>query len=148
MFKGISEIKLDDKGRFALPKRVRQQSQEGFGSKFVVTVNPFAGEKCLFLYPLPRWSEIAEAQAQWPDSDQRVRKLVRLLFGYAEELSLDKSGRVLLSQPLRDYASLRRDMVVVGHVQKMELWDKQLWTRHLEDNLLHADDPFPIEIKL
>ncbi|MCA8837338.1 MAG: division/cell wall cluster transcriptional repressor MraZ [Gammaproteobacteria bacterium] len=141
MFKGTAEIKLDAKGRFALPKRMRQTVTENFASSLVVTVNPLLRDKCLLLFPLTYWREIEEKVRAIPNSDPGVRLYQRLLIGHAEEISPDGAGRLLLSQPLRQHAELEHTLMMIGQGQKWELWAKKLWQQYLDAESSAAPTP-------
>lgn len=122
MLKGEYEYTLDDRGRLVMPPRFRGP----MGERFVAT-RGFDG--CVVLYPLLEWQRVEAKLAAEPLEN---RRLVRYLLGSAVECELDRQGRFLLPQPLRDHAAIQRDAVVVGLVNKVEVWSKERWHAYLQ----------------
>jgi len=79
------------------------------------------------LYPLSTWEMLEKQIQDLPSFDPAVKRFQRLTIGYASDLELDGSGRVLLPQALRDYASLDKKIVLVGQGKKFELWSEEAW---------------------
>ncbi len=129
MFRGVNNISLDAKGRMALPTRYRERLNERCDGQIVVTVDR---DHCLLIYPLPEWEEIERKLVRLPSLNKQARRLQRLLIGHATECQLDGNGRVLLPQPLRDFAGLQRSVVLIGQGNKFELWDEQTWNERRE----------------
>jgi MraZ protein len=120
MFLGTYTPRLDDKGRLSLPAKFRDQLTEGL----VVTRGQ---ERCLTVWPRPAFEQVAlQAQAA-PVTDRAVRDYTRLLFAGASDDQPDKQGRLSIPPMLRDYASLTRDVVVIGVVNRLEIWDSSRW---------------------
>ncbi|HSG61125.1 MAG TPA: division/cell wall cluster transcriptional repressor MraZ [Pseudomonadales bacterium] len=125
MFRGVSHINLDAKGRMAMPAKYRDRVASEFSGLMVMTID--TQTRCLLLYPLATW-EVLEKQIQdLPSFDPAVKRFQRLTIGYASDLELDGSGRLLLPQALRDYASLDKKVVLVGQGKKFELWSEEAW---------------------
>ena len=137
MFRGTSEIKLDSKGRLALPRKIRQAILDNYADQLVVTVNPLYSannpDRCLWLYPATHWQAIEQKVQAEPNSKDNIRSLQRLFIGHAEDIKPDSAGRILLSMPLRRYAGLKRDLVMVGQGNKWEIWDNQAWQTYIEN---------------
>lgn len=131
MFRGLNSIHLDDKGRMALPTRYRARLQTDADSKLIVTID--TDERCLLLYPLPEWECIEKKIEALPSFNPLSRRIQRLLIGHATEIELDSHGRVLLPPPLREYASLQKNIVLVGQGKKFEIWDEVRWQETRED---------------
>ena len=125
MFRGVSHISMDAKGRMALPARHREKLLADCAGQLVATID--TQSPCLLIYPLPTWETIEREIQELPSLNPAVRRFQRLLIGYASDLEFDASGRVLLPQSLREYASLQKKLVLVGQVNKMELWDEAAW---------------------
>jgi MraZ protein len=125
MFRGVNHISMDAKGRMALPARHREKLLADCAGQLVATID--TQSPCLLIYPLPTWETIEREIQELPSLNPAVRRFQRLLIGYASDLELDGSGRVLLPQSLREYASLEKKLVLVGQVNKMELWDEAAW---------------------
>ncbi|NLO79323.1 MAG: division/cell wall cluster transcriptional repressor MraZ [Xanthomonadaceae bacterium] len=135
MFRGVSHLSLDEKGRMSFPSRYRDRLMELCGGDLVITVDP---EHCLLVYPLPAWEEIQQKLQRLPSFNPATRNLQRLLIGYATDVQMDANGRVLLPQPLREFAYLERKVVLAGQGNKFELWDEERWTKNSEVWLAEA----------
>ena len=130
MFRGVSTLNLDAKGRLAIPTKYREQLVTHCNGQMVVTVDR---DHCLLLYPLPDWEEIERKLVKLPSFNAQARRLQRLLIGHATECELDGSGRILLPPPLREFASLDKAVVLIGQGHRFEVWDEATWqTRRAE----------------
>ncbi|QQZ28193.1 division/cell wall cluster transcriptional repressor MraZ [Thiothrix subterranea] len=138
MFRGISNISIDPKGRLAMPARYRDDIAENAAGQVVITVDHT--DKCLLIYPIYQWLKIEKTLMSLPNMNRRVRNMQRLILGHAAELELDAQGRVLLPAPLREYANLDKRAVLVGQANKLELWDADTWEAARESWLLEAQD--------
>lgn len=145
MFRGISHIAIDPKGRLAMPAKYRDAIVENAEGQVVVTVDHT--DKCLLIYPLDQWVKVEKILMSLPNMNRRVRNMQRLILGHAAELELDAQGRVLLPAPLREYAGLDKRAVLVGQANKLELWDADTWEAARAAWLQEAqDDPESNEI--
>ena len=133
MFCGASSINLDTKGRLAIPMRYRVLLREQHQAKIVITVD--INSPCLLLYPIDEWQLIEQKLLVLSDTQPTERALKRLLLGYAHECELDGNGRILLPLPLRQYANLSRQAMLVGQLNKFELWDEQAWQQQIATSL-------------
>jgi MraZ protein len=122
----------------AMPAKYRDRLTSEFGGQVVITID--TQTRCLLVYPLATW-EVLERQIQdLPSFDPAVKRFQRLTIGYASDLELDGSGRVLLPQSLRDYADLEKKVVLVGQGKKFELWGEDAWLAHREQWLAEEAD--------
>lgn len=133
MFRGVNAINMDAKGRFALPTRYRDRIAESCENQLVATID--TQERCLLLYPLPEWEKIESQIAALPAYNPATRRIQRLLLGHATELEIDGNGRMLVSQPLRDYAYLDKKLILLGQGKKFELWSEEHWTKRRDEYL-------------
>ncbi|MBM3202578.1 division/cell wall cluster transcriptional repressor MraZ [Candidatus Woesearchaeota archaeon] len=124
MFRGVSLVNLDEKGRLAMPTRYRGELLAICGGQVVVTVGL---DRCLSLYPLPEFEEIERKLVRLPSLDRHAKRLQRLLIGHATECELDGQGRFLITEPLRHYGGIDRRVALVGQGNKFEIWDETLW---------------------
>ncbi len=150
MFRGINGINIDAKGRVAMPTRYRDRLQEASRGCLVLTID--TEERCLLLYPLKVWEEIEAKLSQLPSFNPAARRIQRLLIGHATEAELDSHGRILVSQPLREYAglNLNKRAMLVGQGKKFELWDESHWQTRRSEWLAEeseGDSLFPDEVK-
>lgn len=136
MFRGVSNLSLDTKGRLAIPARYRDRIESCCASRLVITVD---SDRCLLIYPEPNWIEIERKLNQLPSFNPAARKLQRLYIGHASEVEMDAQGRVLISPELRRFAALDRRVALVGQSNKFELWDEDIWNQRCDQWLDEAD---------
>jgi MraZ protein len=147
MFRGVNQLNLDSKGRLAVPTRYREVLARLCNNQMVVTVDR---DNCLLLYPLPEWEEIEQKLVKLPSFNKQARRLQRLLVGHATECELDGAGRILLPPPLREFASLQKEVVLIGQGNKFEIWDAQTWNLRRTEWLAQGggdDGPLPSELE-
>ena len=128
-FRGVSNLSLDAKGRIVLPARYRERLVEISDSQLVVTID--TDQPCLLIYPLNEWELIEEKIEALPSFNPTTRRIQRLLIGHATDIEVDTNGRMLLSNPLREYAQLGKKVVLIGQGKKFELWDEVLWSQRM-----------------
>jgi MraZ protein len=130
LFRGVTTLNLDAKGRMAIPARHRDRIRETCASQLVVTVDK---DRCLLLYPAPEWALIERKLEELPSFNKSARKLQRLYIGHAHEVEMDGQGRILLPPELRRFAGLDRRITLVGQGKKFELWDEETWNGKVDD---------------
>ncbi len=148
MFRGLTAITIDAKGRIAVPGRYRDFISENTNGVLVLTIDP--EEHCLWLYAYSEWQEIENKLSHLPSFSPAARRLQRLLIGHATELEMDRNGRILLPQLLREYANLDKNLIMVGQGNKFELWAEEAWRDARENWLqsgLNGDEDVPAELK-
>ena len=126
MFLGEYKHSLDDKSRLTIPSKFR----EDLGASFVMTRGL---DGCLFLFPRADWSLIEQKLRAMPLTRADVRQFSRFFFSGAAELDLDKQGRVLVPQNLRDYAGISIECVIIGVGSRIEIWDELKWTTYADE---------------
>ena len=144
MFRGVTQLSLDAKGRLAIPARYRGGLMSFFFFCLIVTVDP---SKCLLIYPQPAWEPIEQKLNNLSSFNPKIRSLHRLLVGNASDVEMDTTGRILVSPPLRQFAGLSKDVVLVGQGAKFELWDEEQWNLQIENALSFKEDDMPIELE-
>lgn len=132
MFRGVSHITMDAKGRLAFPARVREKLHESCQGQIVATID--TQSRCLLIYPMPAWEAIERQIQELPSMNQAVRRFQRLVIGYATDLEFDSAGRVLLPPSLREYAGLEKKLVLAGQGKKLELWDEAGWLAEIDQS--------------
>lgn len=120
MFIGEYDHNLDDKGRIAIPIKFRGDLAKGA----VVTRGL---DNCLFLYTKEEWQKLADKLAALPISQKNTRAFARLMLAGAMDVDLDKQGRVVLPDYLREYAGLSKKTVITGLYSRLEIWDEAKW---------------------
>lgn len=82
---------------------------------------------CLWLYPLPEWEKLEQTISKLPTLNPMAGKLRRFLIGYASECEMDTQGRLLLPEKLRDYSDMQKNIVLIGQLNKFEIWNEAAW---------------------
>lgn len=139
MFRGANAISLDAKGRLAMPSRYRDELISRCAGQLIVTID--AVDSCLCLYPLPEWELIEAKLRELPSLREENRRLQRLLIGNAVDLELDGSGRFLVPPRLREYAGLDKRAMLVGQLNKFQLWDEDAWNAVADADLAAIKQP-------
>lgn len=130
MFRGAHSINLDDKGRLAIPTKFRALLQADCEGQLVCTVD--LKEPCLLLYPLSEWQQVEQKLLRLSNMVDAERRVQRILLGNALDCQLDGNGRILLAPPLRKHAGLNKKLMLVGQLNKFEIWDEERWQERLE----------------
>ena len=129
MFRGVAQLNLDSKGRLAVPARFRDALTARCSGHLVVTAD---SDRCLLIYPLPDWEPIEQKLMALSSFNAQIRELQRRLVGYAEDVVMNATGRILVPPALRNYAQLEKAAVLVGQGHKFELWSKDGWDARME----------------
>jgi len=129
VFRGVAQLNLDSKGRLAVPARFRDALTARCSGNLVVTAD---SDHCLLIYPLPDWEPIEQKLMALSSFNAQIRELQRRLVGYAEDVVMDATGRILVPPALRNYAQLEKAAVLVGQGHKFELWSKDGWDARME----------------
>ncbi|MGO1049865.1 division/cell wall cluster transcriptional repressor MraZ [Crossiella sp. CA198] len=127
MFLGTHSPKLDDKGRLTLPAKFRDALAGGL----MLTKGQ---DHCLFVFPRAEFEQMARKVAEAPFTNEAVRAYQRYLFAGTDEQRPDSQGRISITPELRRYASLTKECVVIGAINRLEIWDATAWERYLEEN--------------
>ncbi len=125
MFRGVQHINMDAKGRMAIPLRQREPILSSCRGRLVLTID--TQSPCLIIYPFDEWERIEREVQQLPSLKPAIRRFQRLILGYATEVDLDASGRLLLPPSLREYGNFEKKLVLVGQGNKLEVWAEKLW---------------------
>ena len=120
MFIGEYQHTIDLKKRVAMPSKCRVE----LGKKVVITRGM---DKCLFVYPMKTWEKLAEKLGSLPVGESGTRSFIRLMLAGAADVDLDKQGRILIPDYLKEYAGLKKDVTVAGLFDRLEIWDKSKW---------------------
>ena len=133
MFRGVATFNLDAKGRMAVPAKFRKHLDACCKGHLVVTIDH--SDHCLQIYPMPEWEAVEKKLIELPSLNLQVRRLKRMLLGYATECEMDNNGRILLPAKLREHAGLTKNIVMIGQGNKFELWNEQTWNALMDDCL-------------
>lgn len=133
MFRGATTVNLDGKGRLAIPTRYRDSLLDECEGQLVCTID--LHQPCLLLYPLPEWEKIEQKLSRLSSMNPAERRVQRLLLGHASECQMDSAGRLLIANTLRQHASLVKEVMLVGQLNKFELWDEQTWYQKVKEDI-------------
>jgi MraZ protein len=128
VFIGEYEHSLDSKNRIIIPSKFR----DGLGRDFIITKGL---DKCLYVYTKEQWHVLEEKLEKLPLTNKSARAFVRFFFSGANELNTDKQGRVLIPQPLLEYASINKEVVSIGVSNRIEIWSKDNWMEYNDSNI-------------
>jgi len=126
MFFGTYTPKLDEKGRLFLPAKFRDQLTEGL----VVTRGQ---ERCLTVWAMADFQGMTDRLREAPVTNKGARDYVRMLFAAASQEVPDKQGRISIPPVLREYASLSKEVMVIGAMNRVEIWDPTAWATYSEE---------------
>lgn len=124
MFYGEYIHSIDRKGRLILPSKFRDVAKANFIEKFFTTRGL---DKCLFMFAEDEWRSQESKFKSLPFTKQEARVFNRLYFSGAVEVIPDRQGRILLPQYLKDFAEIKRDVVIAGISNRIEVWSKDKW---------------------
>lgn len=133
MFIGEYQHSVDPKKRLALPSRFRGELK----NKVVVTRGL---DKCLFVYPIKVWAEIAGKLGTLPVGESATRSFIRLQLSGAIDCEIDRQGRILIPDFLKDYAGLEREVIVAGVYNRLEIWDEKKWNEYKKNAEKNSDE--------
>ncbi len=120
MFLGEYNYTMDERKRVAVPAKFRQS----LGKKAVITRGL---DNCLFLYPVREWEKLAKNIAKMPIAGSDARGFARVMLAGAMEVSLDNLGRILIPDYLKQYAGLKKKVIIAGLYNRIEIWDEEKW---------------------
>jgi len=123
MFIGEYAHTIDEKGRMAIPSKMRRD----LGSGAVVTRGI---DQCLWVFPKKEWQTLAEKLSSLPLSDANSRAFSRLMLAGAMEVEFDSQGRALLPGYLRTYAGLKKNAIIAGLFNRLEIWEAAKWSEY------------------
>lgn len=133
MFIGEYSHTIDEKGRMAIPAKMRGKLDDGA----VVTRGL---DNCLFVYTKPEWEKLAEKLAALPLTNANSRAFARLMLAGAMDVEFDKQGRILLPAYLREFANLKTKAVVAGLYNRLEIWNEEAWKDFKEKTEENTDE--------
>jgi len=137
MYRGANQLKVDGKGRMALPTRYREELTERCNGSLVVTVNATA-DNCLWLYPMDAWEQVEKQVNKLSSMKAEHVKFKRFFVGYATDVEMDKTGRILLPPALREFARIDKQIHFVGQGNKFEIWNSSDWETDCDEWLTQS----------
>ena len=133
MLMGIYQNQIDAKNRVIVPAKFREE----LGMQCILTRGL---DECLVLYPMSTWQEQQKLLSQLPRSDARVRAFLRYTYSNARDVEIDKQGRILFPQELRQFAHIEKELVTIGMIDRVEIWAKDVYDNSENGGKLTAED--------
>ena len=133
MLIGEYEHSLDVKGRLIMPVKLR----EDIGDNFIITKGL---DGCLFGFSLKEWETFEDKLKSLPLTNKNARDFVRFFLSGAVNVDIDKQGRFLIVSNLREYASMEKEVVIIGVGTRIEFWSKDKWNKYISCENISADD--------
>ena len=124
MFYGEHEHSIDRKGRLIIPSKFREVFKEHYVERFFITRGL---DSCLFVFTEDEWKKQESRFKSLSFTNSEARQFNRIYFSGACEVSCDRQGRILIPQYLKDFAQIKRDVVIVGVSNRMEIWSQEAW---------------------
>lgn len=124
MFYGEYEHRLDKKQRIIIPSTFREVSKENYVEKFFMTRGL---DRCLFMFPEEEWKSQEAKFKSMPFTKRETRKFNRLFFSGAACVIPDKQGRILIPSYLKHYAAIKKEIMIIGVSNRIEIWDRKGW---------------------
>ncbi|OIO48616.1 MAG: cell division/cell wall cluster transcriptional repressor MraZ [Parcubacteria group bacterium CG1_02_40_82] len=123
MFIGEYKHTIDQKKRLAIPAKFRKE----LGGGAVITRGL---DNCLTLYTQQEWGKVADKLGSLPSSQLEARGFARVMLAGAMEVEFDQLGRILIPDYLKDYASLKKNVIIAGLYNRLEIWDEERWGQY------------------
>lgn len=133
MFMGEFHHNIDEKGRLIVPSKFRYE----LGEKFVITRGI---EECLFVYSVDEWNKMVSKLNELSFTKKDARTFMRMFMSGATECELDKNGRVNIPAPLTNYAGLKKECVVIGVNDRLEIWSEDKYESFFNSNIENFSD--------
>ncbi|WP_026939582.1 division/cell wall cluster transcriptional repressor MraZ [Hippea alviniae] len=142
MFRGRFEYTLDEKGRVKIPPKFKEVIKDKHINTLVLTVF----DECIYAYPYDVWEELEKKAVNLPLTNKAARRFKRMFFSSAQDVNIDKQGRILIPSVLREDAEIDKDVVILGNLDHIEIWSKQKWENESKA-LREAEDELAEEIE-
>jgi len=133
MFIGEYNHTLDPKNRVIMPSKFREK----LGDSFVMTKGL---DNCLFIYSSRDWSIVEDELKSLPMTNKDARAFVRFFFAGACECDLDKQGRMVIPNYLKEHANIDKELVIIGVSTRIEIWSKEEWNKFNNDANISYED--------
>ncbi|MBM4135315.1 MAG: division/cell wall cluster transcriptional repressor MraZ [Nitrospira sp.] len=137
-FSGKHYFTVDLKGRIIIPAPFREIISSNYSTKLYITNH--SSEKCLCIYPLEEWNKLLEQVRTKPRSDKYIKYLMQRVIGSAVEMEMDKQGRILIPASLREDSKINTNIVIVGQLERIELWDRDEYDVLFEPSNMDKED--------
>jgi MraZ protein len=136
MFSGENRHTIDKKGRIILPAGYREDLEQKYIDKLVVTRG---FDDCLYVFPMNEWKDFEAKLKTLPMNDADTRYVIRMFYANASETNLDKQGRMFIPSDLREKVGITKDVIITGYFNRIEVWAKEKWDVYIKKD---KDKPF------
>jgi MraZ protein len=136
VFRGRYEHTIDPKGRLSIPSRYREE----LVARAVTTLILSEGDHCVWAFPLDAWEQLEERLRLHPQLSPERRSIVRVMVASAKECPLDRAGRTLIPPELREFAGLKKDVMITGALDSFEIWSRDRWADHRQTLRIGFDE--------
>jgi MraZ protein len=126
VFRGRYEHTIDPKGRLSIPARYREE----LVARSITTLVLTEGDRCVWAFPLDAWEQLEERLRQQSQFSPERRNIARVMVSSAKECLVDRAGRTLVPPELRDFAGLKKEVVIAGVLESFEIWSRERWVEH------------------
>jgi MraZ protein len=126
VFRGRYEHTIDPKGRLSIPSRYREE----LVARGITTLVLSEGDHCVWAFPLDAWEQLEERLRLHPQLSPERRSVVRVMVASAKECPVDRAGRTLVPPELREFAGLKKDVMITGALEWFEIWSRERWADH------------------
>ena len=127
MLMGEYHHNIDEKSRLIIPAKFRSE----LGERFVITK---CLDKCLFVYSETEWNKLMQKVSSLQFTKKNVRAFERTFIGGASLIEFDKQGRINITSPLVHYANIKKECVIIGVSERLEIWSKEEFESYMKDN--------------
>ncbi len=131
MFRGQYTYSVDSKGRLSIPAKLRRQLSPEANDTFVMTQGT---AKCIDVYPMDQWQQFEQKLIDLNPFNPQEAKFIRMILQHATEDNLDSQSRILIPPNLLQYAKIEKEVLVLGALKKIELWDPKTYREYLEQS--------------
>ncbi len=129
MFRGQFSYSIDSKGRISIPAKLRKQVSPESNDSFVMTQGTAS---CIDIYPLDQWLQIEEKLLKLNPFDPKEAQFIRMILQLASEDNLDSQSRILIPQNLIEYAKIENEVLILGALKKIEVWNPKIYKEYIE----------------
>jgi MraZ protein len=126
VFRGRYEHTIDPKGRLSIPSRYRDE----LVARGITTLVLSEGDHCVWAFPLDAWEQLEERLRLHPQLSPERRSVVRVMVASAKECPVDRAGRTRVPPELREFAGLKKDVMITGALEWFEIWSRERWADH------------------
>lgn len=131
MFRGQFTYSIDGKGRISIPAKLRKHISPEANDSFVMTQG---AAQCIDVYPLDQWHQFEEKLLKLNPFNPNEAKFIRMILQYASEVDLDAQSRILIPQSLIDYAKIEKEVLILGALKKIEIWNPKIYKEYLNQS--------------